>query len=331
MLEVIVRQRNLKILTGGLVAVALTAPCVLGQTLSDGGEARFAYNLTIQDRVPFWNGALIIVEHNGLAAPTIHSFDITGAEMPPIVLAISGANATRIESVAYGKDGTYAACGRALDANGRGGNGFVAWISPDRQNTKVIQTFPYVPYSIVMTADGSTWTQGFEIANGRESDPAVNLEHGIIRRFDKSGNLLSSYIPRSTIRRGTFGLEQGLLAASKDYIGWYANREHAYREVTSDGKIASYPGIGPSDSKWEVTGLAITDSGDVIISATERIPNRIGSRLYRLDKSHRAWLRLDLPNGTAAPMPDKPYLLGADGNRLVLYRIDRMRFVDYRD
>ena len=121
------------------------------------------------------------------------------------------------------------------------------------------------------------------------------------------------------------------MASSKDYIGWYANHEHDYREVTSDGKIGSYPGIGPSDSKWEITGLAITDSGDVIISATERIPNSIGSRLYRLDKSHRAWLRLDLPNGAASPMPDKPFLLGADGNRLVLYRIDRMRFVDYHD
>jgi hypothetical protein len=172
-----VRHRNVKIPTAVLIAVALTALGLLGQTLSDGGEARFAYNLTSQDRVPFWNGALVIIEHNGLAAPTIHSFDLTGAEMPPIVFAIPGANETRIERVAYGKDGTYAVCGRAFDANGKGG-GFVAWISPDRQNTKVIQTFPYIPYSIVMTADGSTWTQGFEIAHGHESDPAVNLEHG---------------------------------------------------------------------------------------------------------------------------------------------------------
>ena len=169
------RKRNLKNLTAGLIAVALTAPGLFAQTLSDGGEARFAYNLTIHDRVPFWNGALIIIEHNGLAAPTIHSFDINGAEMPPIVFAMSGANATRIESVAYGKDGTYAVCGRALDANGNGGDGFVAWISPDRLNTKVVQTFPYVPNSIAMTADGSTWTRGFEIAHGRELDPAVNL------------------------------------------------------------------------------------------------------------------------------------------------------------
>lgn len=313
-----------------LIAVVLTAPGLVAQTLSDGGEARFAYNLTNQDRVPFWNGALVIIEHNGLAAPTIHSFDITGAEMPPIVFAISGANATRIESVAYGKDGTYAVCGRAFDANGRGG-GFIAWISPDRQSTKVIQTFPYAPLAIVMTADGSTWTQGFEVAHGVESGPAVNLEHGIIRRFDRSGNLLSSYIPRSTIGNGNLGLQDGLLASSKDYVGWYANHTHTYREVTSDGRVAFYPGIGPSDSKWEVTALAITDSGDVIISAAERALNSIGSRLYRLDKSHRAWLRLDLPNGAVSPMPEKPFLLGSDGNRLMLYRIDRMRFVDYHD
>ena len=324
------RQRNVKILTAVLAAVTLTAPGLYAQTLLDAGEARFAYNLTNQDRVPFWNGALIIIEHNGLAAPTIHSFDITGAEMPPIVFAISGANATRIERVAYGKDGTYAVCGRAFDADGKGG-GFIAWISPNRQSTKVIQTFPYAPLSIVMTADGSTWTQGFEVARGVEADPAVNPEHGIIRRFDRSGNLLSSHVPRSTIGNGNLGLQQGLLASSKDYVGWYANHTHTYREVTSDGKIAFYPGVGPSDSKWDVTGLAITDSGDVIISATERAPNSIGSRLYRLDKSHHTWLRLDLPNGAASPMPDKPFLLGADGNRLVLYRIDRMRFVDYHD
>lgn len=308
-----------------LIAAVLTASGLVAQTLSDGGEAPFAYNLTNHDRVPFWNGALIIVEHNGLAAPTIHSFDITGNEMPPIIFAISGANATRIESVAYGKDGTYAVCGRAFDAKGKGG-GFIAWISPDRQSTKVIQTFPYSPHLIVMTADGSTWTQGFEVANGVEAGPTVNLEHGIIRRFDRSGNLLSSYIPRSSIVNGSLGVEQGLLASSKDYVGWYANHMHTYREVTSDGRVAFYPGVAPSDSTWEATGLAITDSGDVIVSATERgVLNGIG-RLYRLDKAHRAWLPLDLPNGVEPP---KPYLQGADGNRLVLYRIDRMRFVDY--
>ncbi len=265
------------------------------QTLTLSSVARIPWDLAEQ-RVPNWDGgALGIVQNNDTAQPTIHLFDNQGREMQPVVFSIPGANEMRIEGVAQGLGGVVVVAGRAFDRNGSGG-GFISWVSADRQSSRNVQLFPYSPNLLATAPDGTVWVQGHEVAHGMESDPAVNPDNGLIRHFDASGKLIGSFIPRASVPKIKLGLTDGQMASSKDRVAWYANHADAYFEIMYDGGVKEYPGLPlEKNNHGRVTGLALTDAGDAIVSTHEALG---ASGLYILDRAHRMWKPLARPQNT---------------------------------
>jgi hypothetical protein len=285
------------------------------QTLVKSGGAGFSYNLS-NLRIPTWTGGvMVVIDKNDSASPVIHSFGRDGAELSPITFTIAGAVSMRIEGVAHAPNGTYAICGRAFDAQGKGG-GFVSW-TLNGNTQKIVQLFPYNPQAIAMTGDGSTWIQGFEAANGSETDPAVNPSHGLIRRFDTNGVPSGSYVPRSSVFGIRLGLQDGVFAAGQDRVGWYANHAHVYIEVLADGTSHSYHGVSGPNSRWHITGLALSDAGQAVVSAEERKTGGPATGLYMLDKSSGSWAGISLPSEISSVVKH-PLVLGSEPNGMVL-------------
>lgn len=308
-----------------VLRVALAALCagaahpIAAQTLVESGTVKLVYDLS-NKRLPTWTGGyLISIENVGQPVQTIHTFDPTGRELTPIVFSLPGTNAMRIEDSAVAPAGTHVLCGQAYDKSGAG-SGFVSWVSTDGQNVKTVRLFPYVPFHMAVDSDGTIWLQGAETVNQEYTDPAINPDHGLIRHFDRNGIEIGSYIPRSKVPGLSAGLEIGAIAAANGRVGWYADRAHVYYEVTASGSVAAYRGFAPSKSQWKITGLAMTGSGDVVVSALERVGStgaatRIRHMFY-FDRANRAWVELAMPAGTSVRYP---VILGGDGKRLAMF------------
>lgn len=307
-----------------ILALAFPA-CFLanGQTLLKSGETDIPYILS--GPVPSWSGGYLLpIENNDSATPVIHAFDDTGREDTPFVFSLPGTKWTRIEGVARGTEGTYAIAGRAYDQEGRGG-GFISVVSPNRQAVTTVRTYPFSPHPIAIAPDGTIWVQGMEVTRRGEADPAVNPANGVVRRFDRSGKLLGSFVPRKDLDVvRPLGLTNSKLAVNKDTVGWYFERFHEYYELKFDGNSVSapvsYPGVAARDnSRVSIDGLALMDNGDAYVSVYNYDPSPNSGQVYRLDRAKRSWVPVSVPtkpDGT--PVVTQPFILGGDGSRLAL-------------
>jgi hypothetical protein len=315
------------------LAVVLACPVfpVCAQELVPAGEARPTWDLQ-NNPIPHWTGGFLLPIESPTAAletQVIHAFDDTGREAQPLVFSIPGAKSVLIDAVARGSDGRWALAGRAYDPKGKGG-GFISWVSPDEQKVTTVRTYPYDVGDVAIAPDGTTWTYGYEVVYGQEYDRTPD---GVIRRFDKSGKQVGSYIPRGGIRGevDSVGMMYGKLSCTGNRIGWYANQAHVYFELTYDGdkvsRPVSYPGIVPHNSyDGYLTGLALMDNGDVYITASTGRLTKPSESLCRLDRAHRSWVPVTLPDNT-----DGAFLLGGDGKRLAMFGRNRVVFITPRD
>ena len=304
------------------------------QRLVVAGEARVSYESYAGTVVPHWSGGFLLpMERNGLEAPVIHFIDETGREGQPWVFAIPNATSILVDDVAYGPDGRWAVSGRAHDRDGHGG-GFISWLPANHQSAVTRQTYPYDALKIAIAPDGTTWTQGIEVVAGNEW---VGSDHGIIRRFDRSGNPIGSYIPRNTLREEaiTRGSDQGRFAVNRNRVGWYAAVAHEYFELSYDGNDVTgpmvYPGVASKgDDDTFITGIALMENGDVYVSADRYHPFLSG--VYRLDRAARLWTPVSLPtkpDGT--PILTQSMILGGDGTRFALFAGPRVIYVKPAD
>jgi len=289
-----------------------------GQSFAPVGTAEVIDIHSNSNRVPIWTGgALVSIENNNTGRPIIHSFDETGQETLPISLSIPGAQTVQIAGVSRRSDGACALAGWTIDRKGHR-KGFLTWVGSDRR-IQTAQPAPYSPFLATLAPDRTIWTVGLEVGpDGFEKDPAVNFSHGVIRHFDKNGNQVGSFVPRSGVFGGKrLGFSSGFLVSNKDRVGWYARIGQEYYEVTFDGKVTRFAGVAPPLDTLYVNGLALTDDNEVFVAVGQF---KKGSHLLRLDRNSGKWVPTEPPSGTvwmAEPgMTFGPELLGGDGNRL---------------
>jgi len=219
---------------------------------------------------PKWsNGALIDAQYPNTINPVIWVVERQSSRAVPF--AIPGAKVLNIFDWDYGADGTIALSGNSTDADGRI-SGFVAWISSNETTSNVIRTASYRPARMTIGPDGTLWAAGSKLVN--LNSQTLKPEGAVIRQFDRSGKMLASFVPQSTIRAPISLWDPGnRLRASRDRIAWYSPAEGRYVEISSRGvgllDIAVPP---PGDTKGVVGGLGLTDKGDVFASTTWYTP-----------------------------------------------------------
>lgn len=302
---------------------ALLAVPIFAQrlVLTGGAQTPFAYSER-GDFFPVWTGGVLLdVGNNDSAAPVIHVFDETGQESTPIAVTIPGDGRIRIDHIARGADGAYAFTSYTFSRTPRAATGgFVAWIPPDHQTINRINTGLYVPFMVTIAPDGTLWTVGAEMKDGRR---AGDSSQHLIRHFDTKGTELGSFVPLSSFADGRgAGLTYGLIVSNKDRVGWYALHAQQYFEVTFDGKISSFAGIDAPMSATHVMGLALTDNGDVVVSTVSVKTSLSGTKrgkagIFHLDRSSGAWVPLTMPS-SVPQIPSWSRIYGADGNRIAV-------------
>jgi len=292
---------------------------VAGQQVSPSRNADLLIPRTTVD-IPFnygrssvgrWSGgALLVVENAHSAAPIVRVFDRSGNVISNITFTIPGASLIHIYfgNSARGSDGTIAVGGSAYTNDSRGGT-FVAWISSDGLQQRVFRVSPFAPYGVTVAADGTIWAAGRELIDGEEVAP----HHHIIRRFDKTGKMLSSMIPKSSLKiyDATHPAQKSYLVSSRDRIGWYSQSSREYIEFALDGTVLDRVKTAVIGENKLVGGVALCDNGGLFVSAI--LPSNSGAggwEILALDRQRGEWLSI--------PRSEKwGVVYGCDGTNLV--------------
>jgi hypothetical protein len=216
-----------------------------------------------------------------------------------------------------GTDGSIAALGRALNGK-NGGASFIAWISPDRKHQTVVQSYPFVPETVAIAADGSIWSAGTLF----DDDKREAIAYNVIRRYDSQGNLLASVAVAGLKWLGNPARAAGYsqLQASRDRVGWFTSGDQ-YIEFSLDGKeIGRFegppgwgePGRDPNLIYWYDRFALSTDNQAALGGMTR---DHKSLRVVTLDRRAQVWKQVSLMGEEA---PDRVLLLGFDGAELVI-------------
>jgi hypothetical protein len=272
------------------------------------------------ERMPVWGGNSVVVAAGPPLQPNAFlAIDRTGAVVFNSEFSIPGATHTSVRSWARGTGGTVALCGSSYASDGRGAP-FIAWFSADGDSEHIIRTDPYTPNLIAVAPDGTVWTVGHELYRRSERRGGVDLNAGVLRHFDRSGKTSGAFLPRSSFKSPLELLGgSGYLAVSADRVGWFhyngeVNGEGAYVEVTPGGEIASYPipRLPTLKHRVDVSGLALTDAGDVFVSMTDVAADSAFS-IFQLNRATKEWSPVVL----AGVCGSYARLYGASGSELV--------------
>jgi hypothetical protein len=287
---------------GELACQAATA-----DALTPGGSMQMPFTI-VNGTVAVWSGsAFVFVKDRFSSAPLFLFFDRNGTQVAEFMFSIPGVSHIDIydNSVALGLDGSLAIVGTAYFDDSRGGM-FVAWVSPDRQEQTIIRTSPFFPAAVTLAFDGTIWVAGHDSKPGqKERDYGQHL----VRRYDKTGKLLGSFIPWSAL--GTdLPFASSVLLPVKDRVGWYSPRSHAYIEFSSDGSVINRFESAPH-SEHDVTHVAVCDDGGLFVGDSRpNGPHQTASwGIYTLDRQRGEW--------SLIPRNEKwGVLFGCDGTRL---------------
>jgi hypothetical protein len=295
-----------------LIAIITLPLLTKGQSLRLLDQSPMAFGAQPHlTRMIVWKGDTLsfLPEHG--ASSTIRMMNRRGQEETPVAFALAGSTDIWLEDAARSVDGTTAVVGSASYASGQQG-GFLSIISAGPQST--IQLQPYRPYRVSFAPDGTIWTLGVD----------DNEKGGLIRQFDRSGKLISSHMPMSTVSKlpdfsaGDF--PASLFATAQGRVGWYAPQTRRYFELSSDGTLAQYEGV----PNHQAGALALTDSGATIVSSGSADAHW---ELWSLNREKKVWTKIDLSQ--YGPSGSSPLLYGASGNQIaVTVKVGDIAFFD---
>lgn len=250
------------------------------------------FNFTGKPISTWSGGALLTLDYPHSAAPVLRAFDATGMPLLQFAFNIPGASHIQMYTSGFsrGFDGSLGLVGSAYTNDSRGST-FVAWVSPDGKQQTVIRVSPFAAHAVTVAPDGSIWVAGREMVNGQENDP----HHHILRRYDKTGTLLGSFLPRSSLdvvgSEFIHPAEKSFLFSSRDRIGWYSEASNTYLEFSPDGKVLNRFNTVEPDRNKLVLGFALCDDGGMFASAQLQAQGGgvAGWTIYALSRERGDW------------------------------------------
>ncbi len=253
------------------------------------GSVEMAYNPIVGNPVSVWSGgAFISVDHARSEAPIFRVFDENGRQLSEIKLTIPGARLINVYAgrFARGLDGWLAVAGSAYSDDSRGGL-FLALLSPDGRDRSLIRLNPFAPLALTVAGDGSIWMAGQEVVDGKEGPPS----HHVVRRFDRTGKMTASFVPRAELPDGLHPADGSFLVAARDRVGWYSQRAKTYFEFTADGTPTARVRADLLAQRASFSGIALCEDGELYVGqhegrATSGVKNW---GIYRLVRGGDQW------------------------------------------
>jgi hypothetical protein len=227
-------------------------------------------------------------------------------------IVIPGVNSLRIRHVACSPDGILAAS-VALSNPQLGFTSAIVWIDQAGKIIRVIRTSPFAVGAVTYSSDGHLW------ALGRTRDDTYHevAEYNILREYNSDGILVRTLLPKSVVL-GSPSPATGRLYVRGGQILICFEEANVVVQLASAGNILGQWKLDTSP-ELQITGAALTESGNIIISGTVQLspPQASNDRLYQLDKVSG---RL-LPINTGQAVSEREYsiLVGGESEYLVLY------------
>ena len=271
----------------------------------------------VPDTQGVWSGGVLLVARDRLSgAPTFRLFDRDGQQISDFSFAIPDVSRVNAYAFARGLDGSLAVSGPTYFNDGRSANS-LALVSPDGQDQMLVRLSPFLPEAVTVAADGTIWVAGHK--SRPFGEPRDYSQH-LIRRYDRTGKMLGSFIPWSSLRTGLSTPDPDLtnspdmmsiLVSSADRVGWYSRHSRTYIEFSLDGAVISWIKTPDHQAMGEMLSVALCDDGGVFVAASIlNGPNRTASwGIHALDRQRGEW--------SFIPRPEKwGMLYGCDGTRL---------------
>jgi hypothetical protein len=254
-------------------------------------------------------GALIVLSDRFSGGPVFQVYGRSGEEISQIQFTIPGAARINIydDAFARGADGTLAVIGTAYTDDNRGTT-FLAALSPDGQQKTVVRLSPFFPSAVTVASDGTLWVAGHQWEEGKPKDHSQNL----IRRYDKTGKLLDSFMPWSTVNDAPHTLAPDAMSTLAGYEGrvaWYSRPARTYIEFYLDGKVVRRVETPEVDKESVVTFAACDDATYLGVSALATDKRLPSWGIYELGRQKTEWKYVP-QEGTWG------FLHGCDANRL---------------
>jgi hypothetical protein len=259
------------------------------------------------------HGSYIRLSKANRRVPLFYIFSSDGSLTSSFTFTVPDAKAVFIHSFDIAENGMVALCGMAYSDTGSAVP-FIGIVSADHTHSKIVRTAPYSPFTLAISPQQTIWTMGVEMINGNEHAPGVNEDFDALRQFDSAGQLLTSSLHRGHVR--VTHLTSGFIVVDSSRIGWYSpsHGKGVYIETLPDGSAPMhYPGMpGQKDGPELITGLVITQSGDVVLTYNDPVTQKSG--IFSLDRSQRKWIQIPTPNEISGT---PPVLAGSIGDHLL--------------
>jgi hypothetical protein len=295
-----------------LLFVVLSATCY-GDLLAQSAKINFvADKETTNIPVVFhpetfavWSGgALVILEDRFSSNPLIHIVDREGNEVSRFLLTIphGGGFIVGDWKVARGWDGVVAVAG-SMDFPEQHGS-FLAIVSPDGSNQKFVRLAPYVPDSVTVAGDGTIWVVGSYV----ERNVPVDRDQDLIRRYDKSGTLLDSFVTWGSMETANDPARGSILMATKDRVGWYSKHAHTYMEFSLDQTVITRVKSWASSVEDPLDWPALCQDGSVFVAEQAQSTHETQWGIFSLDRQTGKW--------NFIPSKERIASYGCEGSRL---------------
>lgn len=204
-----------------------------------------------------------------------------------------------------------------VDFTGKSG-AYIAFIHPTDKSVNLVQTSPFQPMRMTATANGAFWVAGYETnplppgAKPRTSlAEAVNKDASLFRHFDKSGKLLLSSVPHSSVEDPiSMAQPASVFAEIGNEIIWYTNHSRQLIAISQDGSFTEVRDLElPADQRQ--TGFGISAKGEIIVSTL----GNDSWNVLKLMPSRHHWQ--SLAQGVKGDRSNPPIMLiGSEGNAI---------------
>jgi hypothetical protein len=293
--------------------------------------------------IPDWDRGYMI--HHEIEAysspdqPMVTMYDETGKRVREARIWPQGAGSVRIRRTAATHDGAILAGGWAIMQDGSI-SGYIAKTDLSGNTVQSIATGAFNPEQLCEASDGTVWSLGK--AGRPDGLPVPDTQ--VVRHYRFERGLLHSFLPEVTVRavmnstKPWFVPFGSFLRCGKDNVSVYLEFTDEYVEINSSSfELKRWKLDEATVQQGKASGLAITDDGRVYASfSSEGMVGPSGlTGLYQVKaESGNPVARLIPVVGTINYFErGKPklagtflLLLGADGNQLVVRRIEDTEF-----
>ncbi len=288
--------------------------------------------------IPDWDRGYVIhyeIEVNySPETPMVVMYDNTGKRVREGRIWPQGAGSVRIRRTAATRDGAILAAGWAIMQDGSI-SGYIAKTDLAGNTTQSAATSAFRPEQICEAPDGTVWSLGSTIGpDGREHNADV------LRHYSFERGLMHSFLPQSTVEAPLdsetpwFSPFASYLRCGNEKISLYLKFTDEYVEVNiSSFELKRWKLDDAVVQQRKASGLAVTEDGRVYVSfrasGLEGVPLVRG--LYQIKAKSGNPIAALLPvagtistieRGKVPPPGTFTMLWGADGNQLVVWRIE---------